>query len=104
MNHYQSQLAKNGFCVIPKIITSDIVKKLRDKYLPLLNQKLTLSCLEFITSEDLSNILYSPLVIETIGAIIGNRFCIYPDFTLRKSMYVPWHTDTLNSSTKCKII
>lgn len=94
MNSYKSQLSQNGFCVIPNIVSPDTIKELRDKYVPALSKDLTLSCHEFLAAEDLSNILYSPLVIEIISNIIGDEFCIYPDFTLRKGMYVPWHTDT----------
>lgn len=94
MQKYKEQLLKNGYCVIPNIITPDTVAQLRHKYLAQLSdQKRMLTAQDVLNNSDLSSILFSPKVINTLSAIIGDGYCLYPDFTLRSSVYVPWHTD-----------
>lgn len=94
MQQYQEQLFNDGFCVIPDVISPDIVLKLRTKYLPLFSDdRLTFTAHEILNDHDLSNILFSADIMNIISSIIGVGYCMYPDFTLRSSVYVPWHTD-----------
>lgn len=100
MLHYKKQLFEDGFCVIPDIVSKETVITLRKKYLPYFSEhKLTFTVDEILANSDLYNIVFSPKLIEIIISLLGSRYCIYPDFTLRSSVYVPWHTDVPYLST-----
>lgn len=94
MPKYKEQLHTNGFCVIPDIISQDLVQQLRNKYLyQLSNDKRMLTAQDILDNSDLYNVLFSEDVINIISNILGSSYCIYPDFTLRRSVYVAWHVD-----------
>ncbi|MDD3267390.1 MAG: hypothetical protein PHC75_09470 [Burkholderiales bacterium] len=45
------------------------------------------------------DILFSPQIIEEIINLLGSAYCMYLDFTLRSSVYAPWHVDVPYLST-----
>lgn len=94
MKNYQEQLFTNGFCVIDNVIPLSEVTQLRQKYLSqFTTDKLTFTAQEVLERPDLAGILFSPIVIQTISQIIGNYYCMYPDFSFRRGLYIPWHSD-----------
>ena len=94
MRDYKEELLIDGYCVIPNVLSLEEVRYIRNKFLDFFSEeKLTLTTNEVLNNNILSDILFSPKVIETLNSIVGDGYCMYPDFTLRSSVYVPWHTD-----------
>jgi ectoine hydroxylase-related dioxygenase (phytanoyl-CoA dioxygenase family) len=96
MDQYKLELFRQGYTVVPNIISQDLIKKLRDKYIKLFESKniSTLLTTDFLAEADIADLIFSSSVIQTIASIVGKNYCIYPDFTLRQNLYIPWHTDT----------
>lgn len=102
MEIYKNELFQLGYCVVPQVLAQDHIDSLRNIYLRTFadSNLVTLKPSEFLKNEAIADIIFNPQVIKTIETIIGKEFCIYPDFTIRKSLYIPWHTDTAYLSIK----
>lgn len=94
MKSTQDNLLNNGYCIIDNIISNNMLCDLRNRYLKHFTNDATLTCDEFLQDEELSSVLFSDVVFGTIKEVIGDNFYLYPDFTLRKNLYIPWHNDT----------
>lgn len=108
MSVLKKQLLDDGFCIINDVISPEVVSKLRQQYLPHFSaNKLTFTTNEILSEPDLYDILFSSEVIENIINLLGRSYFMYPDFTLRSSVYVPWHTDVpylTNEEAKSSIL
>ena len=96
MNNFKIFFDKNGYVVIPKVVCVSKIKELRDKYEFILSKynALTITPSQFINELSISEILFSDTVINGIKNVISsNNYNMYPDFTIRQSLYIPWHTD-----------
>lgn len=96
MRKFQSDLIEQGYCVVPNVIAKSQISRLRDLNLNLFDQSglITLKPNDFLKNPEVSDILFSSEIVHAISTVVGEKFCIYPDFTIRKSLYIPWHTDT----------
>lgn len=90
----KNDLLLKGYCVIDDIIPNNLIHDLRRKHLQYFTNDATLTCEEFLGDSELSRIIFSDGLVTAISEVIGKNFCLYPDFTLRKNLYIPWHNDT----------
>lgn len=94
MKEYKKQLVNQGYCVVENVIPLSVVAELRQKYLSqFTTDKLTFTAQEVLANKDLSDILFSEKVIGIIGELVGNNYCMYPDFAFRRGLYISWHSD-----------
>ncbi len=95
-NKYKQQLFELGYTVIPNMIHADKINDIRDSYLHLFEESnvSTLKPSEFLKYSTISDTIFNDNVMEAVSNVVGNNYCLYPDFTIRKNLYIPWHTDT----------
>lgn len=97
MNQYRKTFEEKGFVVIPGVIAKEKISQLRESYTKVLNEQelLTISPIEFLKHDVIAGAPFAKEVVEAINQTLGAEgFNIYPDFTVRQSLYIPWHTDT----------
>jgi hypothetical protein len=90
----RNDLLLKGYCIIDDVIPNKLIHDLRKKYLKYFTNDATLTCEEFLSDSELSGIIFSDRLVTAMSEIIGKNFCLYPDFTLRKNLYIPWYNDT----------
>lgn len=90
------ELLSDGYTIIHNVISNDEINAVRSLYLEKLQyyKESTLPPALFLKEEKISNLIFSDSVVGIINKIVGTNFNLYPDFTIRKSLYIPWHTDT----------
>lgn len=92
---YKNFFNENGFVVIPDVITSEKIADLRQAYKEALEkyQLVTLTPTQFLEEIDIAKVIFESKVVEATREIVGPDYHMYPDFTIRENLYIPWHTD-----------
>ncbi len=95
MQTYQDFFQANGFVVIPNVLSQSSIQQLRERYKALLgeNEALTLTPTQMLQTVGLDDSLLNEAVVKGIKEVFGGSFYLYPDFTIRQGLYIPWHTD-----------
>lgn len=86
---------RTGYAVVPGILDSTEILKLRK----ICAQRLTddgaqeMCSSEFLTVPELARVPVNDLVVTALKELLGSDYRTYPNFIVRKSVYVPWHVD-----------
>ncbi|AZE57124.1 hypothetical protein C4K03_4996 [Pseudomonas synxantha] len=93
--NYREKLQQEGYVVIPQVLSSDQVATLRGTYTRSLaqTQQSTLLPTAFLQFSDMINALFEPRAVNAIKEIFQSDFSLLPNFTVRESVYIPWHND-----------
>lgn len=87
-------LKKYGFCIIRQVISTAEVALCRKHCEENTSFKDTSSVPSaFLATPIICEIPFQEHVIAALSKIYEQAFIIYPNFTIRKNVYVPWHTD-----------
>jgi ectoine hydroxylase-related dioxygenase (phytanoyl-CoA dioxygenase family) len=84
-----------GFVIIPDVLPRKHMITLRKSYKKSLrkHQLQTLTPSQFLQEIDIAQTIFQPVVVDTIRHLTHSHYCMYPDFTIRENLYIPWHTD-----------
>ncbi|KFF46226.1 phytanoyl-CoA dioxygenase [Pseudomonas sp. BRG-100] len=93
--NFREKLERDGYVVIPGVLCSEQVEKLRKTYVHSLaeTEQSTLLPTAFLQFSDMVNALLHPGAIQAIKDIFQSDFSLLPNFTVRESVYIPWHND-----------
>ncbi|HLX53226.1 MAG TPA: hypothetical protein VKR58_04770, partial [Aquella sp.] len=94
---YQNFLNDNGYVVIPGILNKSEVALIRECHSRIVEvDKLkTLIPTSIISNGVLSKFILSNNVVNALKGIVGaNNYFMYPNFTIRESIYLSYHNDS----------
>jgi len=84
----------DGYLIVPAVLTADEVAELRE----LCSRELTgggteMLASQFLSLPELAEIPFRERVVSAIKNLLGPDYRLYPNFTARRDVYVPWHVD-----------
>ncbi|MGV3345585.1 phytanoyl-CoA dioxygenase family protein [Enterobacteriaceae bacterium LUAb1] len=84
-----------GYVVIPQIIDKNEISLIRENYISISRQSglATLLPCDILKHPQIFAVLLKEKVIMAIRQLFGRNFSLFPDFTIRESVYIPWHND-----------
>ncbi|MEE4407075.1 phytanoyl-CoA dioxygenase family protein [Enterobacter mori] len=89
------QMHEQGYIVIPQVINQSEIQTIRNSY-KLISRKSGLSTLlptDILKHPYIFNILLKENITSEIRDLFGRNFSLFPNFTIRESVYIPWHND-----------
>ncbi|HDX9692273.1 phytanoyl-CoA dioxygenase family protein [Bacillus thuringiensis] len=92
-SNYLEELAENGYTIVRNVLTASEVEEARG-----ILDKLDSPLSAMVPSEVLSMPLiktfpFKEKAISAFKSIFGKPYVVYPNFTVRQNVYVPWHLD-----------
>lgn len=104
MNNTLIDFTEHGYAVFPEAVTKIQVANLRHAYELYLAKKdiSTILPTDFLQMNMFMSALLSDKTVAGIKTLLGNTFCIFPNFTVRESVYLPWHNDAYFLSDEVK--
>lgn len=100
------QFHRDGFLVVPSVITKKQVKELRDFLINIFNSNINLSGNTRNFRNDIASnyqqirwLLFHPPIISALKSLLGNNFVFLPEMSAHCSNYSGWHKDT--TSQEC---
>lgn len=94
---YQNFLNENGYVVIPNILNEREVAFIRECHAKIIKiEKVkTLTPTSIISNGLLRDFILSNNVVSALKDVMGvNNYFMYPNFTIRESMYLSYHNDS----------
>ena len=88
---------RQGFAVVKGVLSAERVAQMRaqlDEYFAGTEPGAEMPASDFLQKPELWEIVVSDSVVSTIRELLGDRYTLYPNMTVRKSLYVGWHVDT----------
>jgi ectoine hydroxylase-related dioxygenase (phytanoyl-CoA dioxygenase family) len=87
--------ATRGYCVVPDVLGADQVARLRAYCDERLHNAgvVEMAASEILPVRALAEIPFLPAVVDALRPFLGADFRVYPNMTVRKDLYVPWHVD-----------
>ena len=90
----QDSFATAGYVVVPQVLSAEEVADLR----ALCSRELSGGGTEMLASQflefpELAAIPFRDEVVSAVRQLLGADYRLYPNFTARKDVYVPWHVD-----------
>lgn len=87
--------SRHGYLLAPGVLTPGEVEELRyvcgEVYHATGQAEAFTS--HFLTEQRLASIPFREGIIELLSHIVGPGYTVYPNFTMRTKLYVPWHVD-----------
>ena len=87
--------SKNGYVVMKNLISKKTIETVR-KEASLLFEKykdFTLTPTQFLNLPSASDSIVSDKAVDYIKSIVGKSYCMQPNYTIRKDLYIGWHCD-----------
>lgn len=87
--------SRHGYLVAPDLLTPEQVEELRyvcGEMYHATGQPESFSS-HFLAEQRLARIPFQKGVVELLSRIVGPGYTVYPNFTMRTKLYVPWHVD-----------
>lgn len=95
--HHIETLKRDGFFLIPGVLSSGEIDRLRDSALAVLRQDEsdTMRPSLFLADPVLTGTFFSGKIRALLTTIFGDAggITLYPNFTVRNNLYINWHTD-----------
>jgi len=90
--------AKQGYLVVPGVLSPDEIPQLREILQAKLDQKdrTDLPPPEFAEDEKLSQIPFRPAAVRALRAILGDDYLTIPEYTAMSGKYAEWHRDIVS--------
>lgn len=91
----REKMQQDGYVVIPGVLSGKQVSTLRETYTHSLaeSEQSTLLPTAFLQFDDMVDALFDPQTVNAIKEIFQSDFSLLPNFTVRESVYIPWHND-----------
>ncbi|WP_275389165.1 phytanoyl-CoA dioxygenase family protein [Xenorhabdus bovienii] len=89
------QMSEQGYVVISEVINKKEIDIIREYYKKIseINNLSTLLPTDVLKSPDVFNTILKDKVVTAIREIFSRDFSLFPNFTIRESVYIPWHND-----------
>ncbi|WP_340618735.1 phytanoyl-CoA dioxygenase family protein [Xenorhabdus entomophaga] len=89
------KMYEQGYVVIPEIIGKGEIKVIRDFYKKTseINDLSTLLPTDILKNTEIFHAILNDKAVMAIKEIFGRNFSLFPNFTIRESVYIPWHND-----------
>lgn len=87
--------ARDGFVIVPEVLTKTEVETTRQAcrvHLQEIGRQEMLPA-DFLAAPDIWGAILRPQMAEAVHAIVGDGAVLYPNLTVRKSLYIGWHVD-----------
>jgi hypothetical protein len=87
---------ERGYAVVPRALGADDVAALRGICEGLgdeLGRSEELSASRIHELPEVALVPFKPRIVETLRALLGEHYTLFPNITIRRSLYVPWHVD-----------
>jgi Phytanoyl-CoA dioxygenase (PhyH) len=92
--------ADRGYLILRGVLNSDEVEVVRELCAAHLSDAGTeMRGSDFLKVSELARIPIHPRVLPVIRELFGERFRLYPTYTARKNVYIPWHVDDAFAGT-----
>ncbi|WP_241538307.1 phytanoyl-CoA dioxygenase family protein [Xenorhabdus sp. KK7.4] len=90
-----TQMNEQGYIVIPEAIDKREINIIREyyKYITEKNDLSTLLPTDILKNTDIFHAILKNKIVTAIKDIFGRDFSLFPNFTIRESIYIPWHND-----------
>ncbi|WP_242218900.1 phytanoyl-CoA dioxygenase family protein [Bacillus cereus group sp. BfR-BA-01380] len=90
---YLEELAEKGYTIVRNVLTASEVEKARDILDKLDSPLSAIVPSEVLSMPLLNTVPFKEKVISAFKGIFGGAYVVYPNFTVRQNVYVPWHLD-----------
>jgi hypothetical protein len=93
----KSRFEQDGFAAVPGVLSPERVAGLRadlDEYFMSTGPGAEMTSTDFLARPKLWRIVFADLVVDSMHQLLHEGYTIYPNMTVRKSLYVGWHVDT----------
>ena len=95
MENLRKRFFKDGYLIIRGLLDEEEIVSLRkvcDDYKRRTKNMEMLSS-EFLSVPELARIPLNPKVLATLKELLGPRYTLFPNFTMRSGLYTGWHID-----------
>lgn len=90
------QFKQEGYICIPGILNEKEVRAIRHEYDEIYDQTglLTIKPTQFLEKKHTAASIFRENVHDVLSELASDNYILYPNFTIRQSLYIPWHTDS----------
>ncbi|MCW7549619.1 hypothetical protein OO184_17195 [Photorhabdus sp. APURE] len=91
----KKKMHEMGYVVIPEAIGKEEIEIIRSFYKKTskINNLSTLLPTDILKNTEVFHAILNDKSITVIKEIFGKSFALFPNFTIRESVYIPWHND-----------
>jgi hypothetical protein len=91
----KDDLSRLGYAVVPSILDAAEIAQLRKICCSQLtaNGSQEMPASEFVSIPELAAVPVKDGVVAALKSVLGEDYRVYPNFIVRKDVYVPWHVD-----------
>ena len=93
----QQKFDQNGYAVCNGVLTGAEISEIRhrlDNYFGDDDETVEMKASDFLADEVLWDVVLKEAVVNSVRSIMGDNYTLFPNMTIRKSLYVDWHVDT----------
>jgi Phytanoyl-CoA dioxygenase (PhyH) len=95
---YLDQLLERGFAVVPEVFDTAhcaAMREVLDQEFALLDSLETVAMIpsRMLKLSLIRDVPFASIVVKTLQYFLGESYVVYPNFTTRRNLYVPWHVD-----------
>ncbi|HDX9692274.1 phytanoyl-CoA dioxygenase family protein [Bacillus thuringiensis] len=88
-----NKLISEGYEIIKEIIPSSELRVVREACSSLTKDRVTAYPSDILGDKIVSKILTNKSIIEVVRSVLGDNILLFPNFTVRRDVYEPWHID-----------
>ena len=92
-----TEFNRDGYAVVPNVLPIadvDAIRDRLDKYFGADDATVEMHATEFLGQELLWQPVLQDKVVSAVKSILGDSYTLFPNMTVRKSLYVGWHVDS----------
>ncbi|MCC8375882.1 MULTISPECIES: phytanoyl-CoA dioxygenase family protein [Photorhabdus] len=93
--NFKEKMQEMGYVVIPEAIEKEEIEIIRNFYKETsnINNLSTLLPTDILKNTEVFHAILNDKSVTVIKEIFGKSFSLFPNFTIRESVYIPWHND-----------
>jgi ectoine hydroxylase-related dioxygenase (phytanoyl-CoA dioxygenase family) len=87
---------KRGYAIVPRVLDAEEVRSLRQVCEGLGDELASgeeLAASRLMQERELALVPFKPAITAVMREILGGSFVLFPNVTVRRAVYVPWHVD-----------
>ncbi|WP_242218899.1 phytanoyl-CoA dioxygenase family protein [Bacillus cereus group sp. BfR-BA-01380] len=88
-----NKLISEGYEIIEGVIPSSELHVVREACSNLTKDRVTAYPSDVLGDQLVSKVLTNTSIIEVVRSVLGENILIFPNFTVRRGVYEPWHID-----------
>jgi ectoine hydroxylase-related dioxygenase (phytanoyl-CoA dioxygenase family) len=93
----KEKFEQQGYAVVPGVLSPESVATMReslDRYFDGTESAAEMPTEDFLSDPSLWRIVFAEPIVDAMRTLLGGRYTLFPNFTVRKALYVGWHVDT----------